>query len=87
MSDELRQKLQELSTELDRADSPELTERLKPLINSIEDQLAAEGDVTAASDGSLVATVNELVAEFEVEHPSLSRIVADISIKLSSMGI
>ena len=87
MSEELKAKLAELSSELDRADNPELAERLKPLITSIEQQLAAEGDCTPSDEGSVVTLVDELVAEFEVDHPTLSRIIADISIKLSSMGI
>ncbi len=87
MSEELKAKLAALCSELDRADNPELTERLKPLITSIEQQLSAEGDGATSDEGSVVTLVDELVAEFEVDHPTLSRIFADISIKLSSMGI
>lgn len=87
MSEQLRAKLAELSRELDQAEDPALAERLKPMIAGIETQLAAEGEIDVVEQGNLVALVDELVAEFEVEHPTLSSMIADISIKLSSMGI
>lgn len=87
MSEELRAKLNELSSELDRTDDPELADKLKPLIATIEQQLAHESGVLPSEEGSVVAMFEELVTEFEVDHPTLSRIIADISIKLSSMGI
>ncbi|MEY3018802.1 MAG: hypothetical protein RL336_1937 [Pseudomonadota bacterium] len=87
MSEQLRAKLAQLSRELDQAEDPALAERLKPMIAGIETQLAAEGEIDVVEQGNLVALVDELVAEFEVEHPTLSSMIADISIKLSSMGI
>lgn len=87
MSEQLKAKLAELIRELDQAEDPALTERIKPLIAGVETQLAAEGEVDAAEPGNLVALIDELVTEFEVEYPTLSSMIADISIKLSSMGI
>lgn len=87
MSEQLKAKLEELIRELDQAEDPALTERIKPLIAGVEAQLAAEGEVDAAEPGNLVALIDELVTEFEVEYPTLSSMIADISIKLSSMGI
>jgi acetyl-CoA carboxylase beta subunit len=87
MSEQLKAKLAELIRELDQAEDPALTERIKPLIAGVEAQLAAEGEVDAAEPGNLVALIDELVTEFEVEYPTLSSMIADISIKLSSMGI
>lgn len=87
MSEELRAKLAELSSELDRTDNPELAAKLKPLMAAIEEQLEAQGEIPPSAEGSVVGLFDELVTEFEVDHPTLSRIIADISIKLSSMGI
>lgn len=87
MSEELKAKLATLSAELDNTDDPAVAERIKPMINAIEQQLQVEGERFPSESGNMVMMVDELVTEFEVEHPTLSKLIADISIKLSSMGI
>lgn len=85
MPNELRTKLDELTRQLDQSDDPALNEKLKPLIAQVQQQLHDAGEDDENS--SLSDVFNEIVTELEVEHPTVTKLLADIAVKLSSMGI
>lgn len=86
MPNELLDKLNNLTEQLDRADDPELSAKIKPLIDQTQLQLEQSG-LEDPINPPLSDVFNELVTELEVEHPTITQIVADIALKLSSMGI
>lgn len=85
--EQLRERLAALQGELEamEQESPVLDERMQVLVSELERQLDApvvDGEATG-----LAEQFDEAVTQFETEHPTLTAILADISVKLTSMGI
>jgi chromosome segregation ATPase len=59
--------------------------RLESLIGTLEQRLQGTG--SEAHHGHLVAELKEAISHFEVEHPRLTRILNDLMVTLSNMGI
>ena len=86
MPNELIDKLKKLSVELDQTNDQELTDKLKPLIDQVQSEIESMG-LEDEENHLLSEVVNEIVTELEVEYPSVTKILADIALKLNSMGI
>lgn len=78
--DGLRQELHALED-----DSQETRARLGELIAELEDQIEQLGESEGTE--SLLDNLRRWVEDFEVEHPRTTRIVNDIMMTLSNMGI
>lgn len=83
---QLREHLQQLDEAINKMQAPEADkEQLRGLIDEVENQLA---DPLLASEAeSLVDQVDGLVSSFEAEHPTISGILNNILVTLSSMGV
>lgn len=84
--EELREHLDQLSTAIDGMNAAE-TDKLKlsNLITDIEGQLS---EPQLGGDGtSLVEQVEGMVSGFESDHPTVTGILNNIIIALSSMGV
>lgn len=86
MPNELIEKLNKLSAELDQTNDQVLTDKLKPLIDQVQSEIESMG-LENEENHLLSEVVNEIVTELEVEYPSVTKILADIALKLNSMGI
>lgn len=84
---QLRDHLQQLNDSIENLSGIDGQQRqqLQALIDQIEQQLAA--DALTAQRGSLSDQVDELVTEFDTEHPTISGILNNILITLGNMGI
>ncbi len=85
--EQLKKSLDGLRDELDALseDNTETRERLSELIFELEvqvEELAQSGDTE-----SLIDHVRKRVDDFEVEHPRITRVLNDIMMTLSNMGI
>lgn len=83
---QLREYLDQLSatvSSLDVADQER--EKLTRLIEDLEAQLAA--DALFTESGSLVEQVDDMVSAFEAKHPTISGILNNILVTLTSMGV
>jgi hypothetical protein len=82
---DIREQLQQLADTVDGMNvDPANKAKLSALVDGIENQLQAP---VAADDSSLPDQVDELVAVFESEHPTLAGILNRIMVTLSSMGV
>jgi hypothetical protein len=84
-SRELRQQLEDLQQTLESASLDQSSkDKLSKLVAAIESELQSP---PLADDSSLPEQLDELVAVFESEHPTLSGILNRIMVTLSSMGV
>lgn len=83
---EVSEALFNLRNEIERleAANPELKTRLEGLMDDLEDRLEASEDENRLH---LVDDMKEAVAQFEVEHPSLTGILNELMVALGNMGI
>lgn len=82
---DIREQLQQLADAVDGAEmGADSKARLTQLVEDIEGQLEQP---VVAEDSSLPDQVDELVAAFEAEHPTLAGILNRIMVTLSSMGV
>jgi len=86
MPNELIEKLNQLTQQLDQANDPALSDKIKPLIDQVQTDIENLG-VDNHENPQLSEVFNEIVTELEVEFPSVTKILADIALKLNSMGI
>lgn len=84
---QLREYLEQLDSSIESLEGADEQQRaqLQGLINDIEQQLAA--DALPADQGSLSDQLDQLISEFETEHPTVSGILNNILVTLSSMGV
>ncbi len=85
MSDErIRQSIEALRAEIDRlgVGDEDARERLDALIADLERQLGQ-----SASTPDLDRSVQEMIEQFEVEHPRITGVLNDLMVTLSGMGI
>ena len=81
---EIREQLQQLSDALEGLDvDPASKAKLNALVDELESQL--QSPVT--EDSSVPQQLDELVAAFETDHPTLAGILNRIMVTLSSMGV
>lgn len=84
--DDLRAALAALEAEIARGgDDPEHGERLAQLRARVELELAQDED--AERTRALADTVQDAIRRYEVEHPTLTAVLARILRALESMGI
>ena len=84
---QLREHLDQLADAIsDMSASAEDKERLSGLITDIEQQLNASM-LEQEDTGSLVEQVDNMVSSFEADHPTISAILNNIMVTLSSMGV
>ena len=85
--EQLRRSLDGLRNELNalEEDSHDTRERLSELITELEQQIEELGG--SDDTESLIDNLRKWVEDFEVEHPRVTRIVNDIMMTLSNMGI
>ncbi|MDH3640164.1 MAG: DUF4404 family protein [Gammaproteobacteria bacterium] len=85
--EQLRKSLDGLRDELNELgeDSHETRERLSQLIAELEVQIEELGE--SGDTETLVDNLRKRVEYFEVEHPRVTRVVNDIMMTLSNMGI
>lgn len=84
---QLREHLEQLADAIaDMSASSEEKERLSGLIADIEQQLNAPL-LEQEDTGSLVEQVDNMVSSFEADHPTVSAILNNILVTLSSMGV
>lgn len=82
---QLRAHLQQLDDAINSMQAPETDKaQLRGLIDEVENQLA---DPLQEQPDSLVDQVDGLVSSFETEHPTISAILNNIMVTLSSMGV
>lgn len=83
---QLREHLQQLDTAINNMQASEADkEQLRGLIDNVENQLA--DPLLNAEADSLVDQVDSMVTSFEAEHPTISGILNNIMVTLSSMGV
>lgn len=79
--------LEELRREIEQLDigDSETKERLTGLVESIEQRMTP--GVVEEDQPDLMVEMNDVVTQFEVEHPRITGILNDIMMALSSSGI
>lgn len=83
---DIHDKLQHLEQELATLDmDPARRQRLQQLVDAIERELDEEDEYS--DPPGLRDTLDELVSEFDAEHPTLSGILKDLMVKLASIGV
>ena len=85
--EQLREHLDQLSGEIEKISaSGEEKAHLTGLIESLERQLNEEM-VAELEPANLVEQVESMVSSFERDHPTISAILNNIMVTLSSMGV
>ena len=84
--EQLQQSITKLRAEIDALAPNEAhhRERLGRLVTDIEAQL---GDAVDDNSASVLASLNDQISEFEVEHPRITAILNDVMVTLSNLGI
>ena len=84
----LRQMLEELHAELQRADALDESARtlLQSVLSDIEDVLE-RAPAAGGRSGTITARLREAVSAFEVTHPALTEAVGRVADALAKMGI
>jgi len=85
---DLRQMLQQLHTELQRADTIDDRSRelLRSVLGDIEDLLERK-QKRGTQPESIIERLREAVREFEKTHPTLTHAIGGVADALSKMGI
>ncbi|MEZ0372688.1 MAG: DUF4404 family protein [Candidatus Sericytochromatia bacterium] len=86
-TDKLRDSLSELKNEIEHLEvrDQNVKSRIERLIHDLERQLSHPRD--AAEVSALNLKLPGLIEQFEVEHPKLTRVLDQIMVSLSNMGI
>lgn len=86
-NEQLRDSLEQLRAEINQtgADGQEARRKLNDLISDIEHGLDNPDDHEHRA--TVVASMNDAIAQFEVEHPRATGILNHIMVTLSNMGI
>ena len=83
----LHQQLQHLQNEIDGLSvDDENRAKLHALIDDIDRELGVSPQFVL-EDSSLQDRLDDLVTNFETEHPTLAGILKDIMVKLASIGV
>jgi hypothetical protein len=84
---QLHEHLQRLQTEIDGLSvNSENRAKLHALVDDIDRELGV-GPQFVLEDTSLQDRLEDLVSNFEVEHPTVAGILKDIMVKLASIGV
>lgn len=83
----LREQLQTLQSEIDNLPvAGEQRDKLHHLVSDIDSELDADSQAALAESG-LQERIDELVADFEADHPTVAAVLKDIMVKLASIGV
>ncbi|MFT5889633.1 MAG: hypothetical protein ACI9BO_002461 [Zhongshania sp.] len=84
---QLHEQLQRLQSEIDGLTvNDDNRAKLHALVDDIDRELGT-GPQFVLEDSNLQDRLEELVSNFEVEHPTVAGILKDIMVKLASIGI
>lgn len=79
--DSLHRQLGELPVEDQRKQA------LQTLVDEIEEELASENETALHDSQSLEDRLNELMSDFEAEHPTTAGVIKDLIHRLASIGV
>ena len=85
MKQQIRLQLDHLREEIDAL--PENQDSARSQLTGIVNEIESELDSGAGTQSKLMAKIQRIVGDFEVQHPRATSILNDISLKLASMGI
>lgn len=84
----LLEKLEQLRQELGASPvSPELHAQFNTLISDIETSLEEGTSISASQSENLKADVQDLVLQFETDHPQLTGLLNQVASALANLGI
>ncbi len=83
----LREQLNKLQKEIESLPvDHDQRDKLHALVGDIGSELEADS-VTAIEENGLQERLDEMVSNFETEHPTTAAILKDIMVKLASIGV
>lgn len=87
----LQETLNELHTQLSRSDvrsfDADTQAMLQQVTEDIEDVLNPQQETPPEETGAISSRIDDLVLQFEVDHPHLTRALNQVAAALSNLGI
>ena len=84
----LRDQLDSLHRQLGELPEDEQRKQtLQALVDEIEEELASENEAALHDSQSLEDRLNELMSDFEAEHPTTAGVIKDLIHRLASIGV
>jgi predicted nucleic acid-binding Zn-ribbon protein len=86
---QLRERIQELLTELEGIEAKELAARdqLASVLREIREAIESSEDSASSATESLIERLNETTRQFEKSHPTLTAMVGRVADSLANLGI